>query len=149
MSRTRTLVAATLAALLVGGTSAHAGCKLAQLANKKWIMTATDTGAVSKVLIYCKLITSAAGTVAYTPNGCVAYNGASPDYSTPFNFDLISATLTQNPHESCVFDLDVALFAPAAQTLKARLVMESGKTSAAGTWLSNFSSYGTITISRQ
>lgn len=149
MNRTKTLIAATLAALLVGGTSAHAACKMAQVANKTWVMSATDTGAVSRLLLYCKFTTSAAGTASLTPNGCVVYNGVAADFSAPVPFDLVSASLTQIPGSVCAFDLDMALVAPAAQTLKARLIMESGKTTATGNWLSNFSSYGAISLMRQ
>lgn len=142
-------VAAALAALLIGGTSANAACKMSQIANKNWIMSATDTGGVTRVLLYCKFRTSGAGTVALTPNGCAVHYGTSADFTTGIPFNLVSATITQNPTDTCTFDLDMALVAPATNTLKARLVMESGKTSLTGSWLSNFTSYGSISLMRQ
>lgn len=142
------LCAAALAAILIGGSSADAACKMAQVGNRTWTMSATDSTA-NKNLIYCKFTTSAAGTVPLTPNGCTVYSGAATNFLTPFPIDLISVAITQETAGGCVFNLDMGLVAPAAQNLKARLVMGSGKSAATGSWVSNFGSFGTASITRQ
>ena len=143
------LFAAALAALAIGGTSAEAGCKFANISNKTWMINATDISGVHRALIYCKFTTPAAGTVPFRPNGCVIYDGATSNFGAPVPINLISASFTQVPGEDCAFDLSMVLVNPAAQALTARIVMESGKTMGTGSWMSNFSAFGTISIMRQ
>ena len=141
------LFAAALAALAIGGTSADAACKMANVSNRSLIMSATDVS-VAKNLIYCKFTTSAAGTVALTPNGCSVYSGIATNFQTPVPIDLVSVAITQESPGGCVFNLDVALVNPAT-IMKARLVLDSGKTIATGSWVSNFGDFGTASIVRQ
>lgn len=146
MNRFKTSAAA-LAVLLIGGTSAQAACQMSTVGNKDWIMSATDVGTVHKYLMYCGFKASAAGTISLTPSGCAINTASDPDFQTPARIDLVSGSFTKVAGKLCAFDLTLSFGAPF--TMNARIVFETGKSTASGNWVSTFGSYGSVTLARQ
>lgn len=146
MNRIKT-AATALAALVISMGTANAACSLATVSNKTWVMSATDVAPANKFLLYCGFKTSAAGTIALTPGGCAANRGTDVNFQTPMRYDLVSGSLTQVFGKLCAFDMTLNF--EGGGTVTSRLVLESGKSTGTGSWLSNFASYGTLTIARQ
>lgn len=142
------LIATTLAALLIGGTAAEAACKPSHVANRKFVISATDTSDVNKYFLYCGFTTSAAGTVSMTPSGCLVSRGSDAGFGTASPIDIYSGSFAQLPGGICVFDVNLS-FGTVGPTMTGRIVFESGKTTATGSWVSTFGSWGTMSMMRQ
>jgi hypothetical protein len=141
------IAAIALATLAIGATSAQAGCKFSQISGKTFAMSATATADTTKYLFLCQFTTSAAGTVALTPEGCKLNYGTDTDFSAPAPVNIYSGALTQLPG-SCFFDVNLRLIAAAGPTITGRVAF-AGKSMATGNWVSSFGASGTVSIMKQ
>lgn len=141
------ITAIALATLAIGATSAEASCKFSQISGKTFAMSATATADTTKYLFLCQFTTSAAGTVALTPEGCKLTYGTDADFSAPTPVNIYSGSLTQLPG-SCFFDVNLRFATPVGPTMTGRVAF-AGKSMATGNWVSSFGASGTMSIMKQ
>lgn len=134
-----------LAVTLACSTMAQAACKQSHINNKTWKISAYE--AKNGLSIFCTFRTSGSGSIASTPGGCDNSTIASGDLSTAAPFDILSGSVTAVPGQSCTFD--AALNLANSNVLKARVVMESGKTVANGNFVLTGGQGGPISMMRQ
>lgn len=128
-----TVVAASLIATFACTTLAQAGCNSAHIKNKAWKVTAHE--ATSGDLIYCQFRTSGTGTIAGNPMGCkYSRIGTNTDFNNMTTLALTEGAVAAVPGNSCTYDATLKL-GDGSTVLKARVVLEAGKTIANGNFL--------------
>ena len=142
------LTAAVLA-LAVTGTAANAACNQSHINKKTWNLTAHE--ATANTLIFCTFKTSANGSIAASSDACeVSTIGVATDFDAPVKNSIEAGSqIVATPGQKCTFDAIINLEANDVPTvMKARLVMESGKTIASGNFLMGAGG-GTVSVLRQ
>ena len=145
----RMKLAATGLALVMTGTAAQAACNKSHGNNKTWKLTAHEV--TEKALIFCTFRTSGNGAIAVAADGCeVTEIGPGASFATPTKYNIEAGSqIVATPGQKCTFDATVNLKAGDVTTaMTARLVMESGKTMAAGNFLMG-EGCGTVSVLRQ
>lgn len=149
MKRSMKLVAGVLALALTGGTAAQAACNQSHVNNKTWKATAHEV--TSDALILCTFKTNGSGAIGNTAKACEnSQIGVSTDFDTPApaTMDIKEGSVTLVPGDKCVYDAILKLD-DGTKVLTARVVMESGKTTAIGNFLLTGDGGGTIALLRQ
>ena len=147
MNSRNLVMGSVIAACIAIPSVAEAACTKANFANKIWKLSAQELStSPHNILFFCQFKTSAAGTIALTPNGCQDYRiGGDTDFSNPDPYDIDSGTITFV--SGCTFDITMSL---AGGTIwKSRVVLDSGKTTAAGSFFVDWGGGGSVTLLRQ
>lgn len=152
--RRLTILASALAIVWASSAIAQAGCKQAHVNNRSWKLTLQDEGGA---LIYCKFQTSRTGTITGNPTGCEYSSvGGDADFNSPRSLAIFEGSITMVPDDQCTYDLTLRIDNAGTSVLKARMVLEAGKTIANGNYLHSSNegagrpiSGGTISMMRQ
>lgn len=134
------ILASVLVATLSSSAIAQAACTQAHMNNKSWKLTAQDAHGT---LIFCSFRASGAGTIAGNPTGCEYHTvGADADFGSRGTLAIFDGSIAMVPDDKCTYALTMTLDVTGDSTLKALLVLESGKTIANGNFLLSSSDGG-------
>lgn len=145
-------LAAAILTLAITGTVAEAACNQSHINNKTWKLTAhlDATLTAPAALISCTFKTKGNGAVDVTADGCDVTAIPSADFASPTKYNIETGSqIVATPGQKCSFDATINLkTGDTTSIMLARLVMESGKTIAAGNFLMGDSG-GTVAVLRQ
>jgi len=145
-------LATAIVALAITGTAAEAACNQSHINNRTWKLTAhlDAKDPAPAALIFCSFKTKGNnGNVVAATEGCEVTALPSADFASPIKYDIEAGSSIVATDQKCTFDATINLKAgETTSVMRARLVMESGKTIAAGNFLMGDSG-GTVAVLRQ
>ena len=145
-------LATAIVALAITGTAAEAACNQSHINNRTWKLTAhlDAKDPAPAALIFCSFKTKGNGSVAVTTDACEVTAVPSADFASPTKYNIeAGSSIVATDGQKCTFDATINLkTGETTSVMRARLVMESGKTIAAGNFLMGDSG-GTVAVLRQ